>query len=102
MKAWSLDTQRYFAFTWQVLVAVHRIVLFGVNMEDDRMVDEAREAARMNLSVLRLGVHRFLAMGVNRCGAAIPTTTKRRRRRVTGIRKKSTTPLTIHSLSITF
>lgn len=51
----------------QVLVAVHRIVLFGVTLEDERQIKEHRGRARNNLSVLKLGVHRFLATRVKRC-----------------------------------
>ena len=51
----------------QVLVAVHRIVLFDLTLEDDRQVDERRSKARRHLSVLKLGVHRFLAMRAKRC-----------------------------------
>lgn len=50
----------------QVLVAVHRIALFGVTLDEERSITEARGRAGMNLSVLKFGVHRFLAMGVKR------------------------------------
>lgn len=50
----------------QVLVAVHRIVLFDLTLENERQVNERRTNARTNLSVLKLGVHRFLAMQAKR------------------------------------
>lgn len=50
----------------QVLVAVHRIVLFDLALEDERQVNERRSKARSNLSVLKLGVHRFLAIRAQR------------------------------------
>eukprot|EP00903_Cladosiphon_okamuranus_P008160 g7859.t1 len=53
----------------KVLVAVHRIVLFDLTLEDERQVNERRKKARSNLSVLRLGVHRFLAMRAKRATA---------------------------------
>lgn len=52
---------------FQVLVAVHRIALFGVTLDEERVIKENRDRARMHLSVLKLGVHRFLATGVERC-----------------------------------
>lgn len=54
----------------KVLVAVHRIVLFGVPLDDERVIKENRDRAKMHLGVLKLGVHRFLAMGTKRYGTA--------------------------------
>lgn len=56
----------FVCFLSQVLVAVHRIVLFDLTLEDERQVNERRNRARTNLSVLKLGVHRFLAMRAKR------------------------------------
>eukprot|EP00752_Nemacystus_decipiens_P004767 g4338.t2 len=53
----------------KVLVAVHRIVLFDLTLEDERQVNERRNKARTNLSVLKLGVHHFLAMRAKRVAA---------------------------------
>lgn len=50
----------------KVLRAVHRIVLFGATLDDEREVAEERARARMNLNVLKLGVHRLLAPEVKK------------------------------------
>ncbi|CAN0289196.1 unnamed protein product [Ascophyllum nodosum] len=49
----------------KVLVTVHRIPLFRVTLEDERHIKDTRARARSNLSVLKLGVHRFLDMPHN-------------------------------------
>lgn len=40
--------------------------MFDLTLEDERRVNEVRGKARENLSVLKLGVHRFLSMRANR------------------------------------
>lgn len=45
---------------------MHRIVLFDLTLEDERHEKQMRSKARNNLSVLKLGVHRFLAMKAHR------------------------------------
>lgn len=53
------------------MIAVHHIALFGVTLDKERSIMEARGRAGMNLSVLKFGVHRFLAMEAKRYSISI-------------------------------